>query len=149
MSEWYHKQIRNRNYLSPIGFIFLLEKAPKVSYLFRQRTSIPTFSIGTIDIPTAGFVGIPIEGNAVYSDLEMEFLVDENLENYMQIHNWMRALGTPTDYVDKEIEFAVIMKGLCMPPILRQMLLKNLLGMTECIRRCMIYLRKVVKPLYN
>ena len=102
MSDWYNAQIDNRNYLSPIGFVFLLEKAPKVSYLC-QRTSIPTFSVGTIDIPTAGFVRVPIEGNAVYSDLEMEFLVDENLENYMQIHNWMRALGTPTDYIDREV----------------------------------------------
>ena len=54
MSEnWYESQVQNRNYLSPIGFLFVLEKARKISYLC-QSTSIPTLSVGAIDIPTPG-----------------------------------------------------------------------------------------------
>ena len=30
-----------------------------------------------------------------YADLELSFLVDENLENYMAVHNWLTGLGFP------------------------------------------------------
>ena len=30
-----------------------------------------------------------------YGDLTIRFLVDENMENYMAIHNWMTGLGFP------------------------------------------------------
>ena len=58
-------------------------------------------SLGEVPIPTAGMVPIPIEGNMVYGDLEVEFIVDEDLRNYMEIHNWMRALGTPQNYGER------------------------------------------------
>ncbi len=31
----------------------------------------------------------------VFGDLNLRFLVDENLENYMEIQNWIRGLGYP------------------------------------------------------
>jgi hypothetical protein len=31
----------------------------------------------------------------VFGDLTLRFLVDENLENYMEIQNWIRGLGYP------------------------------------------------------
>ena len=30
-----------------------------------------------------------------FSDLEITFLVDENLENYREIHGWMYGIGFP------------------------------------------------------
>jgi hypothetical protein len=98
-ANWYKQQVNNNNYLSPIGFKFILEKAPKVAYLC-QTASIPETSLGEIDIPTY-LVPIPIEGNFRYSSLNISFLVDEDLENYLQLHNWMRALGVPTDFQER------------------------------------------------
>tara|TARA_B100000927_G_C16404535_1_gene444738 strand:- start:177 stop:725 length:549 start_codon:yes stop_codon:yes gene_type:complete len=94
MSNWYQDQLQNKNFLSPIGFVFLLEKAKKTSFLC-QRASIPELSLGDIAIPTRGFVPVPLEGNIQYSTLTIDFIVDEDLRNYMEIHNWIRALGTP------------------------------------------------------
>tara|TARA_B100001778_G_C18106326_1_gene414137 strand:- start:12 stop:560 length:549 start_codon:yes stop_codon:yes gene_type:complete len=96
MANWYQDQLTNRNFLSPIGFLFLLNKAKKVSFLC-QSAEIPSFELGQVDIPTRGFVPLPREGNIRYGDLSIEFIVDEDLRNYMEIHNWMRALGTPQD----------------------------------------------------
>ena len=101
MANWYQDQITNKNFLSPIGFIFLLEKAKKVSFLC-QKAEIPSVSVGNIDIPTRGMARIPIEGNVVYGDLSLEFVVDEDLQNYMEIHNWIRALGTPQDFKERK-----------------------------------------------
>jgi hypothetical protein len=38
-----------------------------------------------------------------YSQLTINFIVDENLENYLQLHNWMRALGTPQDFTERKV----------------------------------------------
>ena len=100
MANWYNDQLTNRNYLSPIGFLFTLEKAKKASYLC-QRASIPSISLGTVDIPTRGMVPIPTEGNVQYGTFEMEFIVDEDLRNYMELHNWIRALGAPQSIDDR------------------------------------------------
>ena len=100
MANWYQDQLTNKNFLSPIGFVFLLQRAKKTSFLC-QKATIPNMSLGEVPIPTAGMVPIPIEGNMVYGDLEVEFIVDEDLRNYMEIHNWMRALGTPQNYGER------------------------------------------------
>lgn len=102
MANWYQEQLTNKNFLSPIGFLFLLDKARKVSFLC-QKAEIPTVNLGEVNIPTRGLVPIPVEGNMRYSDFSIDFIVDENLENYMQIHNWMRALGTPQEYKERKV----------------------------------------------
>jgi len=94
MANWYQDQLTNKNFLSPIGFVFLLEKARKTSFLC-QKAEIPSITLGKVDIPTRGMVSIPIEGNVQYGELNIEFIVDEDLRNYMELHNWIRALGVP------------------------------------------------------
>ena len=100
MANWYEDQLTNRNFLSPIGFLFILDKARKVSFLC-QKAEIPTVELGQVEIPTRGMVPIPVEGNMRYSEFSIEFIVDEDLRNYMQIHNWMRALGTPQEFKER------------------------------------------------
>ena len=102
MANWYEDQLTNRNFLSPIGFLFILDKARKVSFLC-QKAEIPTVELGQVEIPTRGMVPIPVEGNMRYSEFSMEFIVDEDLRNYMQIHNWMRALGTPQEFKESRV----------------------------------------------
>ena len=51
---------------------------------------------------------IPVPGEIIqFSDLNLRFLVDENLENYMEIQNWIRGLGFPENlkqYAELEAE---------------------------------------------
>ena len=101
MANWYEDQLTNRNFLSPIGFLFILDKARKVSFLC-QKAEIPTVELGQVEIPTRGLVPIPVEGNMRYSEFSMEFIVDEDLRNYMEIHNWIRALGIPDNVAERQ-----------------------------------------------
>ena len=49
-------------------------------------------------MPT-GLKDIPIPGEKVsYQDLAISFLVDENLNNYKEIHDWIIALGFPQNH---------------------------------------------------
>lgn len=94
MASFYDKQISNRNYLSPTGFKFSLAKSPKVDF-FSNSAKIPGITLG--DIPVNTYLKpVPVPGDQiVFEDLTLEFLVDENLENYMEIHNWIYGLGYP------------------------------------------------------
>tara|TARA_B100000927_G_scaffold291494_1_gene293999 strand:- start:8300 stop:8872 length:573 start_codon:yes stop_codon:yes gene_type:complete len=103
-NSFYDKQIKNRNFLSPSGFQFNLAKAPKVDF-FSNSTRIPGIQLGNIDVGNYLKV-VPVPGDQIqFEDLTLQFLVDENLENYLEIHNWIYALGYPKS-VDQFITLA-------------------------------------------
>ena len=78
----FDKQIANRNYMSPLGFKLILTKTPKVDFLC-QSANIPQISMGTAVQPTY-LKDIPVPGDKVlYDDLNVRFLVDEKMENYV------------------------------------------------------------------
>ena len=90
----FDKQIANRNYMSPLGFKLILTKTPKVDFLC-QSANIPQISMGTAIQPSY-LKDIPVPGDKVlYDDLNVRFLVDEKMENYLAIHKWMTGLGYP------------------------------------------------------
>tara|TARA_B100002019_G_scaffold138039_1_gene118911 strand:- start:571 stop:1110 length:540 start_codon:yes stop_codon:yes gene_type:complete len=93
LTAW-DRQIRNRNFLSPVGFKFNLEKAPTVDF-FSQSANIPSINLG-VAIQSTYLKDIPVPGDKlVFNDFSIRFLVDENLKNYLEISNWMRGLGYP------------------------------------------------------
>ena len=90
----YANQIQNRNFLSPTGFKFVLNRAPKVAF-FGNTSNIPGMTLGEATQPTY-LKDIPLPGDKlVFEDFNMQFLVDEELENYLEIYNWLRGLGFP------------------------------------------------------
>ena len=87
-------QIENRNFLSPTGFKFVLTREPKVSF-FCNQANIPDLTLGVAIQPSYAKM-LPTPGDIIeFGDLSLRFLVDENLENYMAIQNWIRGLGFP------------------------------------------------------
>ena len=86
--------IENRNFLSPIGFKFAISKMRGVDF-FCQSASIPSISMGSADQPTR-FNKVRHPGDELYyDDLHLKFLVDENMKNWYQVHDWMRKITTP------------------------------------------------------
>ena len=93
MKPWTN-QLDNRNYLSPVGFKFTITKAPKADF-FSNSASIPGINLGYAAQPSY-LKDLPVPGDKItYEDFSLRFFVDENLENYLQVHNWIRALGYP------------------------------------------------------
>ena len=90
----YRNQIQNRNFLSPTGFEFTINKNPKINF-FCQTANIPEISLGTAIQPSY-LKNLDVPGEILqYADFTMSFLVDENFENYMAVHNWLTGLGFP------------------------------------------------------
>ena len=85
------------DYASPVQFRFKCSKLPTVEF-FCQTANIPGISLGqaTIDTPLKS---IPFPGDELnYQDLGISFLVDENLNNYKEIHDWLTGLGAPQNH---------------------------------------------------
>jgi hypothetical protein len=91
------RQPTAQDYASPTQFKFSIIKLPKVEY-FCTAVNIPGISLGSVRQPTP-FRDIPLPGDSItYDTLTMTFMVDENLENYQEIHGWIVGLGFPRGY---------------------------------------------------
>ena len=88
------KQIDNRNFLSGVGFKFSLTKFPKVDF-FSNSARIPELNLELTN-QSSYLKNIDIPGERLtYGDLTLRFLVDENMENYISVYNWLKGLGFP------------------------------------------------------
>tara|TARA_B100000579_G_scaffold376132_1_gene341375 strand:+ start:74 stop:616 length:543 start_codon:yes stop_codon:yes gene_type:complete len=93
-SSAFRTQIENRNFLSSVGFKFNLAKYPKVDF-FSNSARIPELSLGLATQPSY-LKDIDIPGEKLtYGDFNLRFLVDENMENYMAVYEWLVGLGFP------------------------------------------------------
>ena len=85
------------DYASPIQFRFKMTKLPNVEF-FVQTANIPGISLGSTnqETPLKDIAGAGDKVN--YQTLDVSFLVDENLNNYKEIHDWMTGIGFPEDH---------------------------------------------------
>ena len=87
-------QIENRNFLSSVAFKFNLAKYPKVDF-FSNSAIIPQLTLATSTQPTY-LKDIDVPGEKLtFGDFTLKFLVDENMENYLAVYNWLVGLGFP------------------------------------------------------
>ena len=78
-------------FLSPLGGKFIIKKIPTVNF-FVQQVAIPSITMGETPVGTP-FTKLQLPGDqATYGDLVIAFRVDENLDNYLELYNWMRAI---------------------------------------------------------
>ena len=85
------------DYASPIQFRFKITKLPLVEFTV-QTANIPGITLGStsFETPLKDIAGV---GDKVtYQTLDVSFLVDENLNNYKEIHDWITGLGFPQDH---------------------------------------------------
>jgi hypothetical protein len=102
--------IENRNFLSPTGFKFVLKRSPKVAF-FCNQANIPDINLG-IAVQTSWLKDIDTPGDKIqFGDLNLRFLVDEDLGNYMEIQKWIRGLGYP----ESMQEFRDLESGASLP----------------------------------
>ena len=88
---------QNINPLSPNGFQFSIQKLPDVSF-FTQSVNLPGLMLGEPEFANP-FVKQPIPGESiVFDQLQVQFIVDEGMENYLSLYNWIIALGFPQNY---------------------------------------------------
>lgn len=97
-------QPANTNFLTNNKFQFKLSRCPTVTY-FCQRANIPSLAFGTSIQSNPSGIPIRRPGTAFnYEDLQVGFIVDEDLVNWLEIHEWMRSLGVSYEYPHETID---------------------------------------------
>ena len=90
------RQPTKLDYASPTQFKFSINQLPKVEF-FTVSANIPDLTLADVVIPTP-FKPIPVLGqNLTYGNLNITFIVDEFLENYRELHEWLTGIGFPKD----------------------------------------------------
>jgi len=77
--------------------MFSVKKLPQINF-FCQQVNLPGITLGAPEFGNP-FNVAPIPGETLtYDSLDVQFLVDENMQNYRAIYNWVVALGFPETY---------------------------------------------------
>jgi hypothetical protein len=85
------------NYFSPLEFIVTVKRMPNVQF-FTQRATIPSVTKRGIDRQTP-FKTIYETGDQVsYSELNLTFIVDEQMNNYIEVFDWIKGLTFPENF---------------------------------------------------
>lgn len=101
-AQWMAEQPDNRNFLSPVGFKLKIEKFPHCSF-FCQAANIPEITGVVNEVSTARRrLPIPAAGGTTFGDLSVQFLVDEDLKNYLSIWNWINDTTLAYEPDDKD-----------------------------------------------
>ena len=90
-------QPENFNYFSPVSFRFNILKLPNVNF-FCQSANLPGLTLGEA-IQVNPLRDIPTPGDKVqFEELQLRFIVDEELENWLEMYNWLKGLGFPDTF---------------------------------------------------
>jgi len=87
------------NYLYPTAFKFNLTRIPGVIYTC-QTANIPGVSVTEVvtNNPRSGrTLKVPSQ-NLQFEDLQIKFLVDETMHNWLEIYNWLQTLRVVDDW---------------------------------------------------
>lgn len=85
------------NFLTSQNFKFQLLRAPNVDF-FIQKASVPAFGITPTAMPTP-FVEVPFSGEHInFETLDIVFVVDEKMANYLELYTWLMGLGFPDNF---------------------------------------------------
>ena len=88
------RQPTELDYADPTKFKFSITKLPKVEF-FTTAANLPGINLGESIFPTP-FKQVPVMGDDLtFDNLEIEFIVDEKLENYRELHQWLVGIGFP------------------------------------------------------
>ena len=92
-----NNQPDNLNLLQTVAFETNFTRIPNSSY-FCQRVSIPGMVVGSA-IQTTSFSDVPVEGDKLtFDQLNISFLVDEDLQNYQELYSWLVSISFPDNF---------------------------------------------------
>lgn len=87
----------NKNMFSPTGFSFNIKRTENVNF-FVQSVTLPGITLPFTEQPTP-FKKIPVYGDHIdYSELDVTFKINEDMSNYLEIFDWITAIGFPDEF---------------------------------------------------
>jgi hypothetical protein len=85
------------NYFSPLEFIVTVKRLPHIEF-FTQRTQIPSVSATPVEKPTPFNIMYETPDKLRYENFNFSFIIDEKMNNYLEIYNWIKGITFPQNY---------------------------------------------------
>ena len=87
----------NLSYLAPTQFELLVKKLPNTKY-FATGVNVPSVTVAEIQQPTNLGRNVIVPGDKInLGELTVNFIVDENMENWTELYTWMEQTTGSTD----------------------------------------------------
>lgn len=83
-----------QNYLSPVEFRFIIKRLPYVEF-FIQEATVPGLSLASVETGSPFRTQYWHGDKLTYEQFTINFRVDENMNNYQELFNWMVGLTFP------------------------------------------------------
>ena len=85
------------NYLSPLEFRVAIKRLPAVEF-FVQRAMLPSISAQPVEVPNPFNRTFNTPDKLNFSPLDLTFVIDENMQNYLEIRNWINDITAPRNF---------------------------------------------------
>ena len=97
IASWAGDLPDNLSYLAPTQFELLIKKLPNTKY-FSTGVNIPSVSVAEVQQPTNLGRNVLIPGDKInFGEITVTFIVDENMENWTELYQWMSQITSSTD----------------------------------------------------
>jgi hypothetical protein len=84
------------NYLSTASFSISIDRLPNVEFN-TQKINIPSISSGNINTGSPLGNIFNVGDRLEYDDLILSFIVNETMDNYLEITNWLIGISAPQE----------------------------------------------------
>ncbi len=82
-------------------FEFVFSNLPNITYTLNE-VQLPGLTMSNPEVQTI-FNNVPFGADAsTFDPLSISFLVQEDFANYLEIHDWMRAISFPDSFEDRQ-----------------------------------------------
>ena len=96
-ASWSNNNPNELDYLRPNAFKFQIHNIPNTSY-FCQAANIPEMNLPPA-LQSTPLTDVPHPGDKIeYGTLMIRFLIQEDMKNYKELHDWITGLGFPKDH---------------------------------------------------
>ena len=96
-ASWAGNLPENLSYLAPTQFELLVKKLPNTKY-FSTGVNVPSVSVAEVQQPTNLGRNVLIPGDKInFGEITVTFIVDENMENWTELYQWMSQITSSTD----------------------------------------------------
>ena len=89
------------DYASPVQFKFTCAKLPLIEF-FCQTANIPGITLGEAQYPTPMSDMFITGDKLTFETLNITFIVDEELQNYRELWDWITGIGFPVKHSEWE-----------------------------------------------
>lgn len=87
--------IIDKSFLSNNKYQFVINRLPNLVF-YTQSVEVPGLTLSTVNTPSP-YVTLPVAGQQLtFSQLTINYVMDEDFDAWFEIYDWMMSMGNPT-----------------------------------------------------